>query len=102
VTYSPLGRGSFVARLVEAARSGRVDRASAAPWGIDLAEPAGAAKLCLLYALAANPNGPVLCGMHSKASLQANLATAGQLDAIEPGALIACGRELRARIEAPP
>jgi hypothetical protein len=37
----------------------------------------GIAKLLLSYALASNPNGVVVCGMHENAHIERNAALAG-------------------------
>ncbi len=84
VTNSPFGSGSAVPALTAlAGRHPERARGWSERVGWDITTPEGASRLLLAYALAVNPTGVVLCGMHDPTRIRANAAIAGPAPAIE-------------------
>lgn len=80
ITNSPFGSRSLLDRLAELAITAP---AEAARWaeqtGIDIRQKEGVGQLLLSYAFVANPNGVVLCGMHTAEHIAQNAALAASV-----------------------
>ncbi len=77
ITYCPFGRQLLIERLAQLAITAPTKMAQwAEETGIDVRSAEGIGKLLLTYALAANPAGVVICGMHQTDHIARNAAVA--------------------------
>jgi D-threo-aldose 1-dehydrogenase len=86
ITNCPFGRQLLVENLTQLMSAAP---AKASEWsketGIDLCSADGVGKLLLTYALAANPTGVVLCGMHQVEHIARNAAVASVDPPVQTG-----------------
>ncbi|MEO2091701.1 MAG: hypothetical protein ABGY75_19770, partial [Gemmataceae bacterium] len=92
---APFGSGDALVRL-----AGMIARHPALLEGVpDHVRHQGAAGVLLAFALATNPGGVTVCGMHTTRNIEANVGCASAASGLDAAGWAAVGERLRALAE---